>query len=85
MNTEPLFVPEQLYHRKHDIHSKFGGQEQGGMFTPAPHNLIFLVTGNFGKQDGYEDHWSDDGTTFFYYGEGLQSNRSWEGLPRKVG
>jgi len=38
--------------------------------TPAKHNLIFLVTGNSGRQHGYEDHWSEDGTTFFYYGEG---------------
>ena len=70
MNTEPLFVPEQLYHRKRDIHLPFGGQEQGGMITPADHNLIFLVTGHSGLQHGYEDHWSDDGTIFFYYGEG---------------
>jgi 5-methylcytosine-specific restriction protein A len=70
MNTEPLFVPEQLYHRRRELHSKFGGQEQGGMITPAKHGLILLVTGNSGRQHGYEDRWSDDGTTFFYYGEG---------------
>ena len=70
MNTEPLFVPEQLYHRKRDIHARFGGQEQGGMITPAKHNLIFLVTGNSGRQHGYEDCWSEDGGTLFYYGEG---------------
>ena len=40
------------------------------MMTPADHNLIFLVTGDSGRQHGYEDHWSDDGTMFFYYGEG---------------
>src|ERR1039458_8637108 len=68
--TDPLFVPEQLYHRQRDIHARFGGQEQGGMITPAKHNLIFLVTGSSGRQHGYEDHWSEDGTTFFYYGEG---------------
>src|SRR5271166_5468335 len=70
MNTESLFVPGQLYHRRRDLHSHYGGQEQGGMMTPAQHNLIFLVTGNSGRQHGYEDHWSDDGTVFFYYGEG---------------
>jgi 5-methylcytosine-specific restriction enzyme A len=70
MNTEPLFVREQLYHRRREIHSKFGGQEQGGMITPAKHGLVFLVTGSSGREHGYEDHWSDDGTTFFYYGEG---------------
>jgi 5-methylcytosine-specific restriction enzyme A len=69
-NTEPLFVPEQLYHRRRDIHARFGGQEQGGMITPANHKLIFLVTGNSGRQHGYEDHWAEDGSTFFYFGEG---------------
>jgi 5-methylcytosine-specific restriction protein A len=70
MNDEPFFVPEQLYNRKRDIHARFGGQEQGGMITPARHNLIFLVTGNSGRVHGYEDHWSEDGQTFFYFGEG---------------
>jgi hypothetical protein len=32
-NTEPLFIPEQLYHRRREIHARFGGQEQGGMIT----------------------------------------------------
>ncbi len=70
MNTAPLFVPEQLYHRRRDIHVRFGGQEQGGMITPAQHNLIFLVTGTSGRQHGYEDRWSDDGLVFSYFGEG---------------
>jgi 5-methylcytosine-specific restriction protein A len=70
MKTEPLFVPGMLYHRRREIHARFGGQRQGGMITPAGHNLIFLVTGKSGRQHGYEDHWSDDGGTFFYFGEG---------------
>lgn len=70
LNIESLFVPEQLYHRRRDIHARFGGQEQGGMITPANHKLIFLVTGNSGRQHGYEDHWAEDGSTFFYFGEG---------------
>jgi hypothetical protein len=40
-NTEPLFVPEQLYHRRRDIHARFGGQEQGGMITPAATSSSF--------------------------------------------
>lgn len=74
MNTEPLFVPEQLYNRRRDIHGRFGGQEQGGMMTPAQHKLIFLVTGNSGRQHGYEDRWSDDGKTLFYFGEGQEGD-----------
>jgi 5-methylcytosine-specific restriction enzyme A len=69
-NDDNLFVPGQIYNRRRDIHHRFGGQEQGGMITPADYNLIFLVTGSSGRQHGYEDHWSEDGTTFFYYGEG---------------
>jgi hypothetical protein len=65
-----LFVPQQLYHCQRDIHGNFGGQEQGGMITPAKHNLIFLISGASGRQHGYEDHWSEDGKTFFYFGEG---------------
>jgi 5-methylcytosine-specific restriction enzyme A len=70
VTTSPLFVPERLYHRRRHLHARFGGQEQGGMITPAAHSLIFLASGNSGRQHGYEDHWSDDGTTFFYFGEG---------------
>jgi 5-methylcytosine-specific restriction protein A len=70
MSTDPLFVPERLYRRRRDIHARFGGQEQGGMITPAQHKLIFLVTGSSGRLHGYEDRWDGDGYTFFYFGEG---------------
>jgi 5-methylcytosine-specific restriction protein A len=68
--SSALFVPGQLYHRRTDIHGKFKGQERGGMITPAAHNLVLLVTGDSGRQHGYEDKWSDDGNAFLYYGEG---------------
>ena len=71
-----MFVPEHLYHRRRDIHARFGGQEQGGMITPADHKLVFLVTGSSGRQHGYEDHWSEDGSTFFYFGEGQDTGLS---------
>ena len=54
LSYESSFVPEQLYHRRRDIHARFGGQEQGGIITPAPHKLVFLVTGNSGRQHGYD-------------------------------
>jgi len=53
MNSEPLFVPEQIYNRRRDIHGKYGGQEQGGIITPAQHPLVFLVTGSSGPADGW--------------------------------
>lgn len=55
------FVPGQLYHRRKDIHGKYKGQERGGMITPASVNAIFLVTGDSGRQHGYQDTWSEDG------------------------
>jgi 5-methylcytosine-specific restriction enzyme A len=74
MKNQPLFVPGQIYHRRREIHAKFGGQEQGGMITPAEYSFIVLVTGSSGRQHGYEDHWSEDGRTFFYFGEGQRGD-----------
>ena len=42
-NTEPLFVPEQLYHRRREIHARFGGQEQGPYLEP--HHIRRLTDG----------------------------------------
>ena len=78
MRTEALFVPERLYNRKQEIHARFGGQEQGGMITPSRHGLIFLVTGSSGRQHGYEDRWSEDGATFFYFGMGQSGDMKFE-------
>jgi 5-methylcytosine-specific restriction protein A len=69
LDVDGFFVRGEVY-RRQEIHKRFGGQEQGGMITPSKHHLIFLVTGISGRQHGYEDHWSDDSGTFFYYGEG---------------
>jgi 5-methylcytosine-specific restriction enzyme A len=76
MEIEPTFVPDKLYNRRTEIHAQFGGQQQGGMITPKRHKLIFLVTGNSGRLHGYEDHWSNDGQTFFYFGEGQRGDMS---------
>jgi 5-methylcytosine-specific restriction protein A len=61
---EILFVPEKLYRRR-DLHSRWGGQQQGGISTPSRHNLIFLFTGVAGQQHGHRDERSADGI-FFY-------------------
>jgi len=74
MKNHPLFVPGQVYHRRLEIHARFGGQEQGGMITPAEYDSIFLVSGSSGRQHGYEDRWSEDGRTFFYFGEGQRGD-----------
>jgi 5-methylcytosine-specific restriction enzyme A len=58
-----------LYSRRDDIHSRFGGQERGGIATPSNSPFVILFTGEAGKQHGYHDYW-DNGGFFHYYGEG---------------
>jgi 5-methylcytosine-specific restriction protein A len=65
----PHFLKGHTYVRKADIHSRFGGQEQGGIITPTSVPAIFLVTGSSGAQHGYQDGWQEDGS-FRYFGEG---------------
>jgi 5-methylcytosine-specific restriction enzyme A len=62
------FIVGKVYRRR-DLHQAYGGQWQGGISTPADHPLIFLFTGESGKQFGYEDDFQEDGT-FWYTGEG---------------
>jgi 5-methylcytosine-specific restriction protein A len=66
------FVQGRVY-RRLDLHQRYGGQQQGGISTPADHNLIFLFTGETGQPYGYQDQWTDDGL-FLYTGEGQQGD-----------
>ncbi len=50
-----MFEIGKIYNRRSDIHSKYGGQEQGGISTPAKFPYIFIFTGNNGEQYGYTD------------------------------
>ncbi len=59
----------RTYNRKTDIHGVFGGQERGGISTPASVPFIFMFTGEAGGKYGYEDAWTDEGI-FEYTGEG---------------
>ena len=59
----------RLYNRRKDIHTRYGGQSQGGISTPVDCQYIFLFTGESGAPFGYEDHWDDEGV-FHYVGEG---------------
>lgn len=70
MNPSPPFTPGQLYHRRNDLHSKYKGQERGGIITPASAPIILIVSGSSGQRHGYTDRWSNDGKVFYYYGEG---------------
>jgi 5-methylcytosine-specific restriction protein A len=69
-----MFVKGEVYRRR-DIHRKYGGQQQGGISTPADHNLIFLFTGERGEEHGYSDTWND-ADTFLYTGEGQRGEMS---------
>lgn len=59
----------RVYNRRSDVHSRFGGQQQGGIITPARHSLIIIITGEEGLEHGYADRYRDDGV-FEYFGEG---------------
>src|SRR5262249_51378918 len=71
-SLRPSFIPGELYRRR-EIHSKYGGQTQGGISTPSRSPLIFAFTGDTGEQHGYKDGWRDDGA-FRYFGEGQEGD-----------
>ena len=51
METIPFDVGK-IYDRQRDIHSRFKGQQQGGISTPADCPFIILFTGETGEQYG---------------------------------
>jgi 5-methylcytosine-specific restriction protein A len=63
------FEEGKVYNRRADIHTKFGGQQQGGIITPSQHSLVIMITGEEGLSHGYHDRTRDDGV-FEYFGEG---------------
>ncbi len=71
-----MFEAGRLYKRKEDLHGKYGGQAQGGISTPASHDLILVFTSDAGHNYGYEDHFRPDGV-FLYTGEGQVGDMEW--------
>jgi len=63
------FLPDQLYNRRRDIHSVYGGNWQSGICPSSNYPYIFIFTGSTGHQHGYEDGW-DNPYIFTYTGEG---------------
>lgn len=63
------FERGRTYNRRADIHARYGGQQQGGIITPAGHPLVIAITGAEGEQHGYSDRLRPDGI-FEYFGEG---------------
>ena len=51
------FEVGRVYNRRADIHGRFGGQQQGGIITPAQHPVVIIITGEEGVQHGYADRY----------------------------
>ena len=67
------FQEGETYHRRQDLHARYGGQQQGGISTPADFPLVFLFTSASGSDFGYRDEFRPDGT-FWYTGEGQRGD-----------
>jgi len=63
-----MFEVGKEYHRRTDLHEKYGGQRQGGISTPQNYPFIFIFTSDSGEQHGYKDEFIDG--LFWYTGEG---------------
>ncbi|MFT9448717.1 HNH endonuclease [Gluconobacter japonicus] len=63
------FVAGKTYSRRRYIHHLYGGQEQGGISTPADAPGIFIFTGHATSFLGYQDTFQPDGS-FHYTGQG---------------
>jgi 5-methylcytosine-specific restriction protein A len=64
-------------YRRGDIHDMYGGQEQGGISTPAAHPIVLCISGDEGAAFGYADKELDDGT-FLYFGEGQEGDMTFD-------
>ena len=77
-----MFEIGKIYHRRIDLHDKYGGNRQSGIAPCGDHPFVFLFSAPAGKDFGYKDGWvsSDE---YVYTGEGqygdmefLRGNRS---------
>ncbi|MFZ5636429.1 MAG: HNH endonuclease [Pseudomonadota bacterium] len=81
-----LEIPFQvgaMYRRKAEIHPVLGGQQQGGISTPADKPVVILFTGEGGEAHGYHDFWEDE-TCFHYFGEGQRGDMTMTGGNRAI-
>src|SRR3546814_982483 len=65
----------ESYSRRADIHSRYGGQQQGGISTPSGMPGIFIFTGHGADKHGYADKLMPDGS-YRYTGEGQLGDMS---------
>jgi hypothetical protein len=76
---EPLpFEVGALYNRRDQIHAVLGGQQQGGISTPANTPYVIIFAGAAGASHGYNDFW-DDEERLHYFGEGQRGDMAMTG------
>jgi hypothetical protein len=73
-----VFEPGRVYVRG-ELHNEWDGttelQRQGGILTPREVPLIVVVTGEEGREFGYEDEWDTEGVgVFHYFGAGQEGD-----------
>jgi hypothetical protein len=71
-----VFEPGRVYVRA-ELHREWDGatelQRQGGILTPREVPPIVVVTGEEGREFGYEDEWDGEGV-FHYFGAGQEGD-----------
>ena len=67
-------VAGNIYVRK-KVHAAFGGSPQGGISPTKNSKKIFIWSNESGPHHGYQDGWSDDGSTYYYTGAGQHGDQ----------
>src|SRR5918998_1556659 len=79
MPNKGTFEHGRLY-RRDELHKAWAGetrvQAQGGILTPREHPVVILVTGEEGREFGYDD-WLDSEGVWHYYGAGQEGDMEW--------
>jgi hypothetical protein len=83
--TDLPFEVGALYNRRQEIHGILGGQQQGGISTPADKPFVIIFTGEAGKSHGYADFWNEEDGVFNYFGEGQSGDMKMTGGNRAIG
>ncbi|HCW0157064.1 HNH endonuclease [Pseudomonas aeruginosa] len=77
------FEVGEIYDRREDIHGPFGGSKQSGISPSKKAPVVFLFTGDSGKQYGYQDHFDEAGV-YHYTGEGQSGDMRLSGGNKAV-
>jgi hypothetical protein len=64
-----MFQIGKLYHRKTELHDKYGGNRQAGIASSRSRPYIFLFSSPRGEEFGYKDGWISE-NEYRYTGEG---------------